>query len=54
MNLISTSLTVKTIEIAINNIIILFNIIKWLKVFKTSLFKTFIINAIGLPFKYIF
>ena len=32
----------------------LFNVIEWLKMFKISLFKTFIINAVGLPFKYIF
>ena len=28
--------------------------IKWLKMFKINLFKIFVINAVGLPFKYIF
>ena len=31
-----------------------FNIIKWLKMLKISLFKTFVVNIVSLPFKYIF
>ena len=32
----------------------LFNVIEWLKILKITSFKTFMINTVSLPFKYMF